>query len=114
MMVFVWEDDRTLVVLAESPEQARELVRAENARLRLASETFHAARLEAAVSAGHEPGPGFYAFPEVKAFDATHPWPEGPWWDGDDEVLDMEPYRTIVLDQPSIIAFNAGRRGEDW
>lgn len=79
MRLYIWEgndisnayhDDGTLVVLAESPEQARAITRAHRA--------------------AHEAD-----------------W-DTPSWDGTDEALDREPDRELVVDVPTLVAFNGG------
>jgi hypothetical protein len=126
MSLYIWEgdgisdayhDDGTLVILAETPEQAREVV----ARARVA---YDLARAEAKPAQQaiqqrkHEfamANGGYRAelwqTPEGKALieeqmEAEVEEPQLP--DGSAEALAREPDRIVELDEPTIVAFNGG------
>jgi hypothetical protein len=92
MKLFIWEndgisdayhDDGTLVVLAETAEQAREIARAEKA----------AEQAEEDRLAARRPQP-------TRRFIV---------WDGSEGALDREPDRIVdVADGPAVVAFNGG------
>lgn len=106
MKIYIWKgkgisagyhDDGTLIVLAESPEQARELAKAERAEAAAIREEWHAA-----VDAMHDP----YADGGLVGW-----WPEDRIrhdWDGSDEAIDREPDRVVDLDVATVVAFNGG------
>lgn len=126
MRIYIWEgngissayhDDGTLVVLAETVEQAREAVRADKveharelsewqeARRVLADELGIPLRVDGAFPME------FFRHPDVKAWDAKHPMPWYREWDGTDEALDRDPDRVIdiLADTPAqVVAFNGG------
>lgn len=122
--IFIWEgngissayhDDGTLVVLADSPEEARETVRAERQEIERQSELRDKELTESSNKVGYSEG--FYwrradteAFvTEMNRIDAKYPRAhEHGGWDGEDSALDREPDRIVELDKPSIIAFNGG------
>lgn len=122
LRIFVWEgngisdayhDDGTLVVLAESPEQAREVVRANGTRLTAEAEAWTAERDELAARLGFAtPGgrlrQGFWQTPEGVALYARSVPFASQTFDGKDEALDREPDRIEDLDEPKWIAFNGG------
>lgn len=98
LRLYIWEgdgisdayhDDGTLVVLAESPEGARALVRAKRAE--------REAQWEA-----------YTALPIEKRREAVYPEFASSTWDGSDKALDREPDRIEDLDVPKWIAFNGG------
>jgi hypothetical protein len=109
--IFVWEgdgissgyhDDGTLVVLAESPEQARELVRAKVAAALARMEELLGGReywqLESAERV------------EAERLELRHIWDgrEGYYGDNGDEALDRPPDRVYDIDTPTWVAFNGG------
>ena len=123
MKLFIWEgegissayhDDGTLVVLAETAEAARLLVRDGVPNLEQIEDDYEARR-QAWVAANPKPpnafGPGYWnrqllevPYPaELAESDLGH-----GFWDGSDEALDREPDRVIELDTPSVVAFNGG------
>lgn len=96
LSIYIWEgngisdayhDDGTLVVLAESPEQARELVRAERTKV-----TYFAAN----------------RYYDATKYDATDERFPSDVWDGTEEALDREPDRVVPVDKPAWVAFNGG------
>lgn len=126
MKIYIWEgdgissgyhDDGTLVVLAESPAQAREMVRRERAEQQKLVTDWQARVEQFARDNGYGWGPrvsgkpGMNQDPRFK--EATGlAWYEDPRygkeWDGSDAALDREPDRVIELDKPCVVAFNGG------
>jgi hypothetical protein len=104
MKLFIWEgdgisgayhDDGTLVVLAETVEQARELALSERAKQKAADarhhrawESFHAGR--------RKTQPTYLTTPDPLAFD------------GDVEALKRKPDRILDIETPKVVAFNGG------
>lgn len=119
LKLFIWEgdgisdayhDDGTLVVLAETPAQARQLVRDGKAWNEKANEWLQ----EQAAEHGYQEG--YYwrraneaEFKEYyeKAYELFPTNPAGEW-DGTEEALDREPDRTLEIDKPTFVAFNGG------
>lgn len=129
MKLYIWQgngisdayhNDGTLVVLAESPEHARQLVRQEQVN---AAEFYTIdeprrkgqwkSERDRMIAAGvPHYGGNFWDTPlgkeiaaEREAMDANAPYFSG--WDGTDEALDREPDRVMDL-VPGVIAFNGG------
>jgi len=123
--LYIWEgrgissayhDDGTLVVLAESPEHARQVVknaeRAYRAAIRRAGPTIKAIRAEmqALVDAnGGRWSSRLWQTPEGKALAdrqaaATPVDPGIP-----DGSMDRDPDRVVEITKPALVAFNGGR-----
>lgn len=127
LRLYIWEgngissayhDDGTLVVLAESPEQARSLIK----RTRSKYETdVEVARTDPASIAAYNAyldymkrtpgGAERWQTPEGKAVIAERdrfivPQPILP--DGSDSALEREPDRVVEIDRAVIVAFNGG------
>ena len=114
MKLYIWEgngisaayhDDGTLVVLAESPEQAREIVRA-GAADHAAWEAERDAYLDGLRAAGR-PTAGWIATEGGAAIWARVRF-DSDWFDGSAEALDREPDRIVDIDSPAWVAFNGG------
>lgn len=119
MRIFIWEsdgissayhDDGTLVVLATSTTEAREIVRSAKQQNNKASEEI----LKAANSLGYSE-PYYWRQADEKTFKEVYeemhkkfPLVSGGEWDGSDEALDREPDEIIELDKPKFITFNGG------
>jgi hypothetical protein len=95
--LYIWEgggisdayhDDGTLVVLAESPEQARDLARD-------ARDKHDAMEEEYVASKSHR----------SDLYDAMEALMH---YDGTEEALAREPDRIVELDTPRVVAFNGG------
>ena len=125
MKLFIWEgdgisdayhDDGLFVVLAESPEQAREVARAEKAaeqaeekRLRpLQRANAEIERKEVAALGGYRAE--LWKTAEGQAIAARRPQPDRTYivWDGSDAALDRDPDRVVEIDRPTVVAFNGG------
>ena len=112
MKLYIWEgngisdayhDDGTLVVLAESAEQAREIVRAERRE--------HDARMKAweVERDALLKGPWGIHTPENRELGSRYPgYKFGALFDGKDEALDRDPDVIVGIDKPTIVAFNGG------
>ena len=110
MKLFIWEgdgisdayhDDGTLVVLAETAEQAREVVRENKRSLNERQEWFqveHGRLYQIKDIEGMKKitAEYYYAIAELAR------------WDGRDEALDREPDRIVELNTPTVVAFNGG------
>ena len=131
MRLYIWEgngissayhDDGTLVVLAESPEQAREVVRrarrdseAQQERLApLVSDVYQQERAEMAAN-GWTYSASFWQTPEGRSLMAKRDAriaalgaAEFIFHDGSDSALDREPDRVVDIDVPTVVAFNGG------
>ncbi len=119
MKLFIWEgegissayhDDGTLVVLAETAELARALVRAEKERLAQVGRDYGAA-VKAWKARNPDPGRPYNGDYWNRLYaEVPGPWPDDTRrdWDGSDEALDREPDRVIELDTPTVVAFNGG------
>jgi len=96
MKLFIWEgngisagyhDDGTLVVLAENPEQARELARASSP----------------------EKDDDYYV---NNVFERTDMWHDGNSHyygaKGPNKAIDREPDRVVEVDMPCVVSFNGG------
>lgn len=119
MKLFIWEgngisqayhDDGTLIVLVNTPEEARKIVRDAKRQGKLASE----AVAEAARKLGDRE-PYYWRQADEEAFVAAHeemqkkyPQVLGSDWDGSDGALDRKPDQIIELDKPKFVAFNGG------
>jgi hypothetical protein len=120
MKIYVWEgkgisrayhDDGTLVVLAESPEQARDLVRAACRAGEQATSAWQEKYRAVARDMGYETGPGFWKFWQTeqgKALSAETPPGDESYFDGYEEALNREPDRVVGIDTPTWVAFNGG------
>lgn len=122
MKIYVWEgdgissayhDNGTLVVLAESPEQARELVRRQAQEIAQTVVDWTERVEKFARDNGYAWGnrvrggkPGLWQAPGIH--EATDPYYLDSGFDGTDRALDREPDRVIDLDQPVVVAFNGG------
>jgi len=124
--IYIWEndgisdayhDDGTLVVLAESAEQAREVVRADKAAIEARSEARQRERETAIAKIMDTDYGGGVTISRPQAWEMWRATPEGQanidgWvsggWDGSDAALDREPDRVIELDRPTLVAFNGG------
>lgn len=127
MKLYIWEgdgissayhDDGTLVVLADSPEHAREVVRAERRALAAATRR-RAPRYQAVQDkkdAFARANGGYKAelwkTPEGKALIAEQNAIEDKRVyivpDGTNEALDRAPDRVVKLSKPCVVAFNGG------
>jgi hypothetical protein len=126
LRLFIWEgngissayhDDGTLVILAESPEQAREVVAkarrsyaAKLSRTRPARDE-QRARMDAYIRETPGMGASRWETPKGKALSAeqaqlTVPEPGLP--DGENRALLRAPDRVVDLTHPTIVAFNGG------
>lgn len=108
MKLFIWEgngisdayhDDGTLVVLAETPEQAREVVRANKTHIKTMIDEYQAKRRE--IGFDNREALAILA----KEYFASNGQSA---WDGADEALDREPDRIIELNTQTVVAFNGG------
>lgn len=140
MKLYIWENDGisdayhdngTLVVLAETAEEARAIVRAEKKaakRKEIADDrraaawsakanAAYEAQVKAWADARHPNATGTPAYiwlnrtPEGQAWQKAHPHPgygQYDGWDGSDKALDREPDRIVSLDKPCVVAFNGG------
>lgn len=129
MRLYIWEgngissayhDDGTLVVLAESPEQAREVARAQVAAQKAWDS--EPARVKAMVAwyrigerewmREHKVEYGQWESDGGKRLQALRKefdYPEEHLvFDGVDRALDREPDRVVELDAPAVVAFNGG------
>ena len=109
MKLFIWEsggisaayhDDGTLVVLAETVEQAREIVRANKVHNGERSKRF--SEIYALYREGKIDGN------EQLRLNAEIGGEYGITWDGSDRALDREPDSVMELDVPKVVAFNGG------
>ena len=103
MKIFIWEgdgissgyhDNGTLVVLAETVEQAREVA--------IAMWTAE----KAAAKRNNEAWARFYT-KERKSMPRFHA-PDPLAFDGPREVIERRPDRIVALDTPRVVAFNGG------
>jgi hypothetical protein len=119
LRIYIWEgngissayhDDGTLVVLAASPAQAREVVR-EGQRQRAEIERQWLADRDALIEKlgtdGRMP-PRFWQMPEPAELQERYPGFDSDYFDGSDSALDREPDRVVEIDKPAWIAFNGG------
>ena len=128
MKIFIWEgngisdayhDDGTLVVLANTPEEAREVVLEEKREKERQDREREKELTEAANNAGIT-GTGDAAYrwrrEDEKAMvaamteiDKKYPLVHNyEIWDGTEEALNREPDKVIELDKPCLVAFNGG------
>ena len=114
MRIYVWEgnrisdayhDDGTLVVLAESPEQAREIVRAGkfDHDAWMAERDAYIAELRASEGRSAQ-----WTSTDRGAEIWARYRSASEWFDGSDAALDREPDRVVDIDQPAWVAFNGG------
>lgn len=121
MRLYIWEgngiseayhDDGTLVVLADSPEQARQIVRRGLAALRRRRSTFEAARrarIDRLDAAGIDRRTHDWdADEEWQTIARTEPPYESGYFDGSDAALDRDPDRILPITKPAWVAFNGG------
>ncbi len=131
MKIYIWEgngiseayhDDGTLVVLAESPEQARQIVRDEIEQRRLRDEAdapaiaahnrkVHQALQTVPEPRTHEEYRKFWQSDEGKALlEEAEQWKydDPTIFDGSDDALNREPDRIVEIDKPTWVAFNGG------
>lgn len=115
MKLFIWEgngiseayhDDGTLVVLAESPEQARQVVRGRVSSLKTEREAWYKRRDEYLGTLTDNRD--WIKTLEGRAIWDACPPSESAVFDGKDAALDREPDRVVELDTPCIVAFNGG------
>ena len=125
MKLYIWEgngisdayhDDGTLVVLAESAEQAREVVRAEKAaeeaemeRIRPAQQARGREERQEVLAAGGYSA-ALWKTEAGKAILAKRIYPSREFmaWDGSEAALDREPDRVVEINTPTVVAFNGG------
>lgn len=114
MKLYIWEgngisdayhDDGTLVVLAESPEQARDIVRS-GAFYSEAWDAERDAYLAELGAAGE--GTNHWTTTERGAEIWSRVRFDSDWFDGEDAALDRDPDRVVELDKPAWVAFNGG------
>ena len=112
MKIYVWEgnnisdayhNDGTLVVAANSIDEARTLVRDGRSQYKVIEHLFHEERTQAL---------GRWTIArkdEWTQWDINHPYPIDPTlgWDGTDEALDREP-EEIDISTSCVVAFNGG------
>lgn len=126
LRLYIWEgneisdafhNDGTLVVLADSPAQAREIVRKARADADKAEREWSAERDRLADAGGYGRGTqpnnywidqAFWGTSEGAAHTLKAPPSGTELWDGDDAALDREPDRIVETDRPSWVAFNGG------
>jgi len=117
MKLYIWEggrisdayhDDGTLVVLASSPEEARQVIR-DGVAARTASTDERQRRMQ---ELADRLGVSFHAATgteEGEAIDHLYPFSfDSDYFDGEDTALDREPDRIVELDGPKWVAFNGG------
>lgn len=124
MKLFIWEgdgvssayhDDGTLVVLAETPEQAREIARKDRPEPQWGyycdrkTERGRLCNFVIGATLDHDHGKQCYGQVPHAHVDSCHYFPTGPsGWDGAPGSIDRPPDRVVELTEPAVVAFNGG------
>lgn len=129
MKIFIWEgngisgsyhDDGTLVLMAETVEQARELLRANKARYdkwqaenaERIQHYYQVTEKEWMAERGLRYSAELWQTSAGKELTKIRGSFDNPYcycgWDGSDSALDREPDRVLDTNAPAIVAFNGG------